>query len=349
MWNKITKGSQLSKELLYIFLLDFGVALFTFFFLRLIASGLLILYCDDNNIVLSEIQEINYFSWIAALSILCATLIFIVLFLVLVGQKFAYLKDITEGIDALTAHRLNYQIPVKDNNEFTQLAKAINLMSQTELELKNTEEELAKAKENFIRSMSHDIRTPLTAIIAHTEYAKSKVEDKTISDINIDEIKDYLDMTLRKSIQIKELTDRLLDSSKSNKEQIDDGRLFLTQLAHEWMYSLEDNFDCKVNISEDIFFSGQYDVQGFIRIFDNLTSNIEKYADAEMDVSLNIYQVNNRLVIEQSNYVNKNLAQVESNKIGLSSIEQIARQYGGNIEINNTQEFFEIKITLFSI
>ena len=71
-------------------------------------------------------QEINYFAWIGAISFAAATGIFIVLFLVLIGQKLSYLRDITAGIEALTAHRLNYQIPVRYNNEFTQLAKSIN-------------------------------------------------------------------------------------------------------------------------------------------------------------------------------------------------------------------------------
>ena len=351
MWSKgnSLKNSKLSRELLYIFLLDFGISTFAFFFLRTIAKGILISYLDNNNIILEEMQEITYFTWITAISFIFSTLLFSVLFLILIGQKLSYLKDIIEGIDNLTAHRLNYKIPVRDSNEFTQLAEAINVMAETELELKKKEEELSKEKQSFIRNMSHDIRTPLTSIISHTEFMKSKLEPNKDQLSEHEELSQYLDMTLRKSLQIKELTNRLLESENTPKEQISDGRLFLVQLAEEWLDSLEGEFDCMVDVAKDISFSRELDVQEFLRIFDNLASNIEKYADEQREVSLKIYKNNNRLVIEQSNYKSKAYKATESYKIGLGSISQIAQKFGGHIEVKDEDEYFNIKITLFSI
>ena len=342
MLNK-HKGSKLSKELLYIFLLDFSITIFTFFFLRSIASSLLYNYCDSNNIVLDELQEINYLMLLTALSILCATLEFVVLFLVLVGQKLAYLKDITAGISALTTHRLNYEIPVKGNNEFTQLAVAINNMSKAELELKKKEEDLAKERENFVRSMSHDIRTPLTAIIAHSEYLKSK------ESIESAKIEEYFDMTLRKTTQIKDLTNKLLNSGLEQKEHIENGRLFFIQLLEDFEDNLDDEFKCKVSIHKDVIFSGDYDIQKFIRIFDNLSSNIKKYADGSKDIFLNVYLEDGRIVISQTNYKLTSTENVESHKLGLSIIEDIAKGFGGHVDICQSDETFTIKIVLFTI
>ena len=341
--TKEKKFTKLSKELLMIFLLDLGISVFSFIFINLVSDGIFYSYYDNNNIILTEIQEINYLTWITALSFTASSAIFIILFLVLIGQKLSYLKEITEGIDALTTYRLNSVIPIKHNNEFTYLAKAINQMAKTEIELKEKEAELAQERENFIRAMSHDIRTPLTAIIAHTDYLRAQ------ENISKEDIDQYLNMTVRKATQIKELTDMLLETDASNKEFIPDGKLLFVQLADEWFYTLEDDFDCKISIHNNLNFSGEFKIQEFQRIFDNLSSNVKKYADSSKPVILNVYESESRLIIEQSNFKAPKDENVESYKIGLQSIKRIATRYGGNVDITETDEIFKITITLFSI
>ena len=60
-------------------------------------------------------------------------------------------------------------VPVEGNNELTQLAKSVNYLSQTQREVKQREQALSAEKEQFIRGLSHDIRTPLTSIMAYSE------------------------------------------------------------------------------------------------------------------------------------------------------------------------------------
>lgn len=345
MWNKkIGKPTKLSKELLIIFLLDLGISVFTLFFLDMIAKGILFSYCDNNNIYLSEIQEYNYLSLILAASIALAAIEFTLIFLILVGQKLSYLQEIMAGIDSLTAHRLNYEIPIRDNNEFTELAKAINYMSKTELELNEKERKLASEKENFIRAMSHDIRTPLTAIISHTQYLSSKRDA-----LSPDEITDYLSMVEKKALQMKELSNMLLDENNNNKQYIHDGKLLLVQLADEWLEDLEESFSCNVHIDDSLAFSGNYIIQDFQRIFDNLSSNIKKYAEPSKEISLEIKNELGYLTISQSNYKATKTAPVESHKIGIESIARIANKYGGDMRVHETEDTFNITITLFSI
>lgn len=343
MLTKEKKFTKLSKELLFIFLFDLGIFIFSFIVINLVSDKIFYSYYDNNNIILTEMQEITYLTWITALSFIASSAIFLVLFLILISQKLSYLKEITKGIDDLTAHRLNSIIPIKHNNEFTQLAKAINQMAKTEMELKEKEAALALERENFIRAMSHDIRTPLTAIIAHTDYLKSQ------ENISKEDLSQYLNMTGRKAVQIKELTDLLLETDASTAEYIPNGKLFFTQLADEWSYTLEDDFDCKVSIDNDLDFSGEFKVQEFQRIFDNLSSNIKKYANPSKPVILNVYKLDGRLVIEQSNYKAPKDNNVESHKIGLESIKRIANRHDGNIKITENEEIFKISITLFSI
>ena len=104
-----------------------------------------------------------------------------------------------------------------------------------------------------------------------------------------------------KGQQIKALTDRLLDSGSRDLETIEDGKLLMEQLAGEWEEILENTFPCIVDTKNCPAFYGSFDIQELRRIFDNLASNVEKYADREQPVELRIDAVDKRLRVCQRN------------------------------------------------
>lgn len=71
-------------------------------------------------------------------------------------------------------------------------------------------------------------------------------------------------------------------------EQIEDGRLLMEQMAMEWEASLEERFDCRTELKDCAPFQGNFDVCELQRIFDNLLSNVEKYADPAFSVTLSV-------------------------------------------------------------
>lgn len=287
-------------------------------------------------------------NWIQNVSLGASVLIAVVLLLFLVGKKIAYLKKIILGVEALRTHRMDYKIPLEGNNEFTELAETINYLSKTELELKEKEERLQSEKENFIRSLSHDIRTPLTSILSYSEYMNSK------DTITSDEVKEYASLIQKKAQQIKTLTDQLLDGQNHTPEHFENGRFLFEQLAEEWETSLEDDFHYEIDFTECQEFSGEFDVLELQRIFDNLSSNIEKYADANHTVTLKFSTIKTsvnekQLIIEQKNVCKTDTSTAESNKIGLENIRRITSRYNGDIHTNLTSEEFIIQIIFRNI
>lgn len=331
---------KLAKQLLIMTLADGAISLFVYIFLRLTAEGIVISYCDTKNMDFTAADELVMMSWINHLSMVAALLFFVVLFFVMIGQKLSYIREITEGIEALRTHRMDFEIPLKDENELTELAKSINYLAETERKLKQMEEEIAAEKEALVRGLSHDIRTPLTAILSYSEYMKSRPEVMTAEGM------DFVDMIQKKAEQIKVLTDRLLDTGAREVVQVDDGRLLMAQLCGEWEEALEGKFNCRINLDECPDFSGEIDIQELMRIFDNLSSNVEKYADPLKNVDLAVREEDGRLTVIQSNGKNVHAAPVESRKIGLESIRLIAAGYGGHVQINEEEDSFEIKISL---
>ena len=341
--NRREKKSKLSREILELFFVSTVVSIFFFGFLSITTNAIVLSYCEEKQIDFSQIEASGIELWIESISFAAAVFLFVVLFLFLLGQKMTYLTEIIRGIEALGMHNPDYKIPLEDDNEFTELARCINEFVENENALRLKEKRMQEEKEELIRALSHDIRTPLTSILSYSEYMKEKEE------LQKQEMEEYISLIQQKAEQIKLLTNRLLDGDGRNLEQIENGRFFMGQLAEEWEAFLEDKFKCQVNLEKCPDFSAEIDVQEFQRIFDNLVSNVDKYADEEKNVDLRIFEKENRLQIEQKNYRKEPNRQIESYKIGIESIRQIAKKYGGDVKVELTEQEFCISIILMEV
>lgn len=340
--EKPKKRRKLTRELLGVIVLDLLVSVLFYFLVNSWAGTIAYHYCEKHQIGMDELQSILLDTMISNLSIVGAVIVFVVSFLLLVGRKLSYIRTITDSIEALRAHRMNDQVPLDGNNELTELAESINELAQTERQLKAAEEQLQAEKTALIRGLSHDIRTPLTAILSYTEYMQSR------DDFSKEELDEFLELTRRKAEQIKLLSARLLDDGRQLTE-IEDGRILMEQLAAEWEELLEDQFDCTVDISHCPGFKGKFDIEELRRIFDNLASNVMKYADSSAPVDLNIGTVDGYIAISQSNRKTREVRPVESRGIGLESIRRIAESYGGSINVAEDTITFNIDVLLFTI
>ena len=336
------KRHKLSGEILGVLTITFVIALFLFQLLRIAAGAIIdsVLFMQD--IVLTEAQYIQADDWVLNLSLLVSVGFFVILFLFLLGERLSYIRDILEGIDALQKGQENHMVPVEGNNELTQLAKAVNYLSKTQREVKQREQALSEEKEQFIRGLSHDIRTPLTSIMAYSELLAGQ------NDAAPEEQARYLNLIHTKAGQIKEMTDLLLDGSKRSPEYFENACLLMEQLAEEFESMLEDDFSVKTALTCPAF-SATFDVQELQRIFDNLISNVQKYAAPDKPILLTISAENEQLIIRQENAVRKLDAPAEGYQIGLKSIQRIAQNYGGRVEVQQDDAMFMIRILLSDI
>ena len=219
------KTKRLSREILGLLLITAVIALFFWGFLYLTANSISETYFTERNLQPSEGQWLTLRAWIRSVSLLSTVILFLVLFLFLLGQKLAYLREIIQGVDALRTHRLEDTIPLREANELTELAEHINFLSETERRLRQQEMALQAERERMIRDLSHDIRTPLTAILSYSDYMSRK-DGYTDA-----ELREYFSLVRKKAAQMKDMTDRLLEGSKRNVEPVENGRLLMEQLA----------------------------------------------------------------------------------------------------------------------
>ena len=331
---------KLSHEILRLICLCAGISLVLYLILSGMATAIAETYIFQNDIPMTEFDWMDLDRWIFGVSAFLACGSFACLFLVLLGDRIAYIRRITEGIDALHDPASTVSIPLEGNNELTTLARAVNEMSEAQERLRRKEQALAQEKEQLIRSLSHDIRTPLTAILAYSEYLATREQ------LSPEAQKEYLELIRRKAGQIRDLTAVLLEGGKRSPEPFADGRLLLEQLAAEFAGELEEEFDIRVDFSRCGAFSGSFDVHELQRIFDNLCSNVRKYADPAQPVFLSVSLEEGSLVIDQRNAVRSPGSSPESYQIGLNSIRRIAQHYSGGVSVRQTTQEFSIRINL---
>ncbi len=316
------------------------ISVFLFAFLNNTVSSICYRYLEhtekfNNGYFLSVVHI-----WVQGICLLASAVFFVIIFLFLLGQKLLYLQEIISGIEALRTHRMDYRIPVEGDNEFTELAQSINYLSQTEQQLIRKEEALTAEREQFIRSIAHDIRTPITSVMSYSELLASK-ENRTEEEIDA-----YIHLTLRKGQQIKELMERLLENDVRHMEYFENGQLLLQQIVDDWESVLSESFSVEIDWSECSNFKGYFDIQEIFRVFDNLLSNIKKYADAQKSVILRISVQENHLKLEQSNYIQTNHQKAESHQLGLQTITRIISWHGGTVDWQYTDDQFKITIKI---
>ncbi len=331
---------KLSKEILVLLAVSIVISVFLFAFLNNTAYSIAYRYLEHAEKLGNEYTENVLEIWVQGICLLASVIFFVGIFLFLLGQKLAYLQEIITGIEALRTHRMDYRIPVEGDNEFTELARNINFLFQTEQELIRKEATLSADREQFIRSIAHDIRTPLTSVLSYAELLSDQ-ESR-----NEDSINTFLDLTIRKGQQMKELMEQLLQNNVRHTEYFEDGQLLLQQVVDDWESVLSEDFTVQIDWSACSSFSGYFDIQEVFRVFDNLLSNIQKYADSQSPVLLRLSVAEGHLTLEQSNAIAQDCLEAESHQLGLATIRHIVTHYGGTVQQECGEGCFRIVIQI---
>ena len=148
-----------------------------------------------------------------------------------------------------------------------------------------------RAKSTFLSNMSHDIRTPMNAIIGFTTLAISNIDDKN-------RVKDYLSKTLASSNHLLSLINDVLDMSRieSGKIHLEEVEVNLSDVLHDlktivsgqiYAKQLEFYMDAMDVTDEDVY----CDKTRLNQILLNLLSNAIKFTPAGGTVSVRVRQL----------------------------------------------------------
>ena len=98
--------------------------------------------------------------------------------------------------------------------------------------------------------------------------------------------------------------------------------------------------------AEAVTGSLRVDLGHFRRIFDNLFSNVRKYADPAYPVTITQRLDRDELLVTISNHINASATRVESNRIGLQTCHKLVAAMGGEFNQTRTKDTFSVEVLL---
>ena len=235
-----------------------------------------------------------------------------------------------------------------------------------------------RMKTELITNVSHDIKTPVTAIISYVDLLKKEdLQNKTAAG--------YIDVLDRQSLRLKNLIYDLLDLSKSSTGNVEVNMeklgiaVFIEQSLGEYISKFEKkNLMPIVNFRMDDEVKNELEINAdgrhLSRVFDNIFQNINKYAmpdtrvyidvelsEKEQDSEAQILSDKVLITVKNMSETPLNLSgdelmerfvrgdksrNTEGSGLGLSIAQNLMQLQNGNLEVFVDGDLFKVVVTL---
>ena len=201
------------------------------------------------------------------------------------------------GGQKLTQGDLNYQLPLeKLHGPFRAHGEALNNIRQGIQHAVEEQMKSERMKTELITNVSHDIKTPLTAIVSYVDLLKQEPMPN-------EKAKEYLDVLDRQSARLKKLTEDLVEASKATTGNLSvdlqptDVNVFLGQTTGEYEERLAAKQLALCLTPAEGTPRISADGRLLWRVFENLFSNIQKYAQPGTRVYLTCQATDEQVTI----------------------------------------------------
>lgn len=227
---------------------------------------------------------------------------------------------------------------------FRSMSKVIKKFQRDVYKAGQDEQKAREEKDYLMRNMAHDLRTPLTGLMTYIDILKLEAESGKIN-------REHLDIAESKVLELRELTDQLFDFSlASSDENIQMDELAEVEYAIgdylSEMYMVITESGYSVNI-ENIKWKKEYIAVNsslVSRVFNNITSNICKYADISKPVFMEIKYKQKVIEIKISNAICEEKKLLDSAGIGLKNVELMMKRMNGFMTYADDNGMFTVKL-----
>lgn len=284
---------------------------------------------------------------------------------------YGFLRKYIRIIQGQYTKMLDAAHSVADGNLQTQIEGDWGMFSPFQEELSAIQSGFLSAVEEEVKSqrmrtelitnVSHDLKTPLTAIITYTELLQEEGVTET-------QRKEYLEVLQRKSLRLKTLIEDLFEVSKATSGNVafHTEKVDICHLVRQMYLEYEDKAK-----DAGLVFRFQFPEQKVFlmldgdktsRIFDNLYTNIIKYAMPDSRVYVSVAQDAEEVRVELKNisgyelnipaeslterFVRGDSARSsEGSGLGLAIARSFVELQGGKMEIGIDGDLFKVLLT----
>lgn len=209
-------------------------------------------------------------------------LLFALFFYVSLSRITKYLDQISDGINNITSESTE---PVYLVAELKPIEQRLNEIKATLKRQERESLETEQKKNDFVVFLAHDLKTPLTSIVAYLTMLETQ------PDMSVEERARFTHISLEKALRLGELINEFFEITRFNLQDIilepsewNVSRL-LEQLADESYGVLQDKgLSCIVDAEEDLEIYA--DADKLARVFDNLLRNAVSYCYPDTTITI---------------------------------------------------------------
>ncbi len=288
-------------------------------------------------------------------------LLFALFFYVALTKMTKYLDQVENSIENIVSDSTE---PIRLITELKPLEIRLNEIKATlkRQELESVESE--KKKNDLVLFLAHDLKTPLTSVVAYLSMLDSH------PDMEGEERRKYTHIALEKSIRLGELINEFFDITRYNLQDIEleqveiNLSMMLEQIADE-LYGVlqEKRLFCEVEVEENLAVYG--DPDKLARVFDNILRNAIAYCYEETRIAIGAQMKKNDVEIVFTNQGDKipgdmlqtifeKFYRVDNSRssgtggagLGLAIAKELVETHGGRIRAKSDDNRTQFIVTL---
>ncbi len=287
-------------------------------------------------------KEKRFYRIMDIFKVILAATIFVLALLLYNTVMLRRISQLSDDVRMISEGDLKRKIEVGGHDEIRDLADSVENMKTSIQDQMGREKAAWDANSQLVTAMSHDIRTPLTSLIGYLDIIESGRYESE------EELHNYISSCGEKALQLKELSDKLFryflvfgnEAQDKQMEIMDAGILFqqilMEHIAEAVGYGFEINL--QYNIPEDVMV--EMDVSSLRRLFDNLFSNIMKYADKSFNVEIKCDIIADKVKLVLQNHIASDAKMVESTKIGVKTCKKICEDLHGSFHAMEEEKIY---------
>lgn len=263
-------------------------------------------------------------------------ILFTVLLYIFIGKR---LKSVSAAVNAVANGNLDIKVPVKGNDELSQLSGDFNKMTEG---LKSNE----YLNREFVKNVSHEFKTPLSIILGYSDLLRT-------SDLTKEEEQEYLNFIYNEAVRLTSLSEKLLAVSKLDSDgnincsdrfsvdgQIRDIILSMQVVWQKKELKVEAEMEKTEYVSnKDLCYL----------VWQNLISNAVKYTAERGEIFIELSNDGENIIFSITNtgnalkgkenlifqpfYTSDGAGKEKGTGLGLPLVKKVLGRLGGNIEV----------------
>lgn len=297
-------------------------------------------------ITVFDSSETIYYNVANLAAVIISLLLFALIILLYTSSLTRRIVMLSREAEVISSGNFDAPITSSGSDELSRMAAEYDNMRRSVLARMESEHKAWQANSELITALSHDLRTPMTSIIGYLGLLK----DNTYS---AEDRSAFADAAYRRALDLKTMTDELFryflvfgENDVHLELETVDAAMLAEQLFAETAFELaDDGFE----VTSTVDCPGcqiQVDVMYLKRIFDNLISNLRKYADRAEPLLFTSVIKDGMVCLEVANRIEKNGERKDSNRIGIRTCSRIAELLGGRFETQAEDDRFVARVYL---